>query len=100
LICLHDDLDLELGLVKVKESGSASGHNGLKSIISSCKSHHFDRIKIGIGRPNDVSKVAQYVLQPFDEKETVIFENHSMPKIMQILVNRLKLRERMTDLPK
>jgi peptidyl-tRNA hydrolase len=87
-------------VAKVKESGSASGHNGLKSIISSCKSHHFDRIKIGIGRPNDVSKVAQYVLHPFNEKENAIFENDSMPKILKILVDRLKLRERMTELPK
>ena len=51
LIVLYDELDLPEGKLRIRPKGSAGGHNGLKSIIASCGSSDFGRIRIGIGRP-------------------------------------------------
>ena len=56
LIVLYDDLDLEQGQVRLRQKGSAGGHNGMKSIIKMLGTDQFKRIRIGVGRPtNDVS---------------------------------------------
>ena len=60
-VCIiHDDLDLNVGEVKVKFGGGHGGHNGLRSIIQQC-SPNFSRIRIGIGHPNK-KEVIDYVL--------------------------------------
>ena len=60
-VCIiHDDLDLEVGEVKIKFGGGHGGHNGLRSIIQHC-SPDFSRIRIGIGHPNN-KEVIDYVL--------------------------------------
>jgi len=75
LLVVFDDLDLELGRLKVKPDGSSGGHNGLKSIISSLGSQNFCRLRIGIGRPQDQrADIARYVLSPFSKKEKNIVE--------------------------
>jgi len=72
LIVIHDELELELGKVKVKSGGSARGHNGLKSIIQSLAGFDgFTRIMVGIGRPasRKPEDVARYVLDRFNSTE-------------------------------
>ncbi len=61
-----DDLDLELGRIKIKDSGSSGGHRGLKSIIATLNSEGFSRLRIGIGRPQAGQGVSDYVLSGFD----------------------------------
>ncbi|KAM3130486.1 hypothetical protein pb186bvf_017395 [Paramecium bursaria] len=63
LLVVHDDLDQQVGKCKIKVGGSAEGHNGLKSIIQSLNPN-FQRLKIGIGRPDSKEPdiVADYVL--------------------------------------
>ncbi|GCF95811.1 peptidyl-tRNA hydrolase [Enterococcus florum] len=68
LLVIHDDLDLAFGKIRLRQKGSAGGHNGLKSIISHLNSQEFDRIKIGIGRPNGKT-VVNHVLSPFSKEE-------------------------------
>ncbi|MGM0214664.1 aminoacyl-tRNA hydrolase [Enterococcus sp. AZ109] len=68
LVVIHDDLDLALGKLRLRQKGSAGGHNGLKSIISHLKSQEFNRIKIGIGRPTGKT-VVNHVLSPFSKEE-------------------------------
>jgi len=53
VIVVCDDIDLPPGRLRIRRSGSAGGHNGLKSIISRLGSEDFPRIKIGVGRPAD-----------------------------------------------
>lgn len=68
ILVIYDDLSLELGRVRFKPSGSDGGHNGIKSIIKSIGTRHFDRLKIGIGpQPNLPSEV--FVLQRFKPEE-------------------------------
>ncbi|CAG9334860.1 unnamed protein product [Blepharisma stoltei] len=69
LIILHDDLDTPIGKAKIKNGGSANGHNGVISVISALQTNKFDRLKIGIGRPGDISEVSDYVLTQFKVEE-------------------------------
>ena len=65
LIVVHDDLDLEAGVVRVKVGGGAGGHNGLRSIIGRL-GNEFVRVRIGIGRPPVGMTVTDYVLSRMD----------------------------------
>lgn len=72
IIVIHDDMDLDVGTVKFRTKGSAGGHNGIKSIIKYLNSEEFKRVKIGIGKPHDLT-VVDYVLGKFskDEQELI-----------------------------
>ena len=70
VIVFHDDLDVELGKIKVKFGGSSAGHNGIAS-IDKFIGKDYSRVRIGIGKPKNGIEVADYVLQNFDEDETV-----------------------------
>ena len=69
LIVVHDDMDLEVGRVKVKMGGSAAGHNGIKSIDSSLQTPSYYRVRIGIGRPSRPGGYIPWVLGKFSPEE-------------------------------
>lgn len=69
LIVVHDDLDLELGRLRIKQTGGAGGHNGVKSIMEALGTPRFVRLKIGIGRPSPGQDSAEYVLEPFSKDD-------------------------------
>jgi peptidyl-tRNA hydrolase, PTH1 family len=69
LILVHDDLDLGLGRLRIKQAGGHGGHNGIKSVIDAIGTAQFVRIKIGIGRPAPRQDSADYVLQAFTREE-------------------------------
>lgn len=69
LLVLYDDLDLPQGQVRLRQKGSAGGHNGMKSIIQHLGTDNFKRIRIGIGRPTNGMSVPDYVLQKFSKQE-------------------------------
>jgi PTH1 family peptidyl-tRNA hydrolase len=72
-ICIiHDDLDLDVGEVRIKYSGGHGGHNGLRNIIQACGTNDFIRIRMGIGHP-EKDQVIDYVLSKpkKDEKEVL-----------------------------
>lgn len=74
LIIVFDDLDLPLGKVRVRLTGSAGGHNGVRSLIAAFGTDELRRVKIGIGRPGlDRDRVTDHVLSPFfpEEQEAV-----------------------------
>ncbi len=72
LYVIHDDLDLGISKVKVKNGGGNGGHNGLKSIDDNIGKNYF-RIRIGIGHPGEKKLVSKYVLSNFlkEEKEII-----------------------------
>lgn len=73
LLVIHDDLDLPLGKVRLKQKGSAGGHNGIKSIIAHVGDQKFKRAKVGIDHPQKMS-VVNYVLGQFSATEKPNFE--------------------------
>jgi PTH1 family peptidyl-tRNA hydrolase len=69
LILVHDDLDLDLGRLRIKQAGGHGGHNGIRSVIDAVGTPQFVRIKIGIGRPAPRQNSADYVLQAFTRED-------------------------------
>lgn len=63
LVVVHDELDLPLGRLQVKEGGGIAGHNGLRSLREHLHSSDFLRVRIGIGRPPGRKQGADYVLR-------------------------------------
>ncbi|SHF59563.1 peptidyl-tRNA hydrolase [Fodinibius roseus] len=68
LVC-YDDLDLEIGTIRLRPGGSAGGHNGIKDIIQKLGTDAFPRLRIGIGNDFPRGQQVQYVLSPFSEEE-------------------------------
>lgn len=62
ILVAHDELDLEAGVVRLKDGGGHGGHNGLRDIINKMGGNHFLRLRIGIGHPGDKSRVTGHVL--------------------------------------
>lgn len=69
LFVVHDDLELPVGMLRVKKGGGSAGHNGLRSIIENIRDENFKRVRIGIGRPPGKEDPASFVLSAFNEKE-------------------------------
>ncbi|MGO9379596.1 MAG: aminoacyl-tRNA hydrolase [Dissulfurispiraceae bacterium] len=74
LIVIHDDLDLETGVVKIRRDGSSGGHRGIESIIRETGSKDFIRVKVGIGRGREIP-VEEYVLRRFKSAEKKMLED-------------------------
>ena len=68
IIVIHDDMDLDVGRLKVKRGGSPAGHNGLKSIDAHLGVNYI-RIRIGIGHPINKSDVCNFVLSDFSKED-------------------------------
>ena len=66
---VYDDLDLPLGKVKLRQTGGHGGHNGIRSLINHLDTKQFNRIRIGIGRPEVPMSVIDYVLGKFSKEE-------------------------------
>lgn len=69
LIVVYDDIDLDVGKLRIREKGSAGGHNGMKNIILHTGSQEFVRIRVGVGKKPDRMDLADYVLSRFDKDE-------------------------------
>lgn len=65
VIVLHDELDIDFGLVRLKRGGGEGGHNGLRSITSALGTRDYLRVRLGIGRPPGRMDPADFVLKPF-----------------------------------
>ncbi len=72
IIVIHDDIDLPFGAVRFKRGGGHGGHNGLKSIDAHLTKEYL-RVRVGVGKPEHKSQVADYVLHDFasDEQEVL-----------------------------
>ncbi len=66
LIVIHDELDLPWTSLRIRTTGSAAGHNGVKSIIAALKTNVFTRVRVGIRPDHPVEDAAVYVLAPFE----------------------------------
>ena len=72
LVVISDDLALPLGRIRIRERGTAGGHNGLKSIISSIGTSEFVRLRIGIQPEHPISDPKKFVLDDFARSEREI----------------------------
>ncbi|MFM7558571.1 aminoacyl-tRNA hydrolase [Cylindrospermopsis raciborskii] len=79
VLVIYDDMDLPLGKIRLRLSGSAGGHNGMKSTISHLNSQNFPRLRIGIGKPknlpdNDDGSTVSHVLGKFSPQEAKLID--------------------------
>jgi PTH1 family peptidyl-tRNA hydrolase len=65
VLVVYDDLDLDLGQLRVRPHGGDGGHNGMKSIAEALGTERFPRLRVGIGRPR--TDAARHVLEPFSD---------------------------------
>ena len=75
LLVIVDEVQLETGRLRVRPSGSAGGHNGLKSIIGSLGTQGFPRLRIGVGRGDMRRDLADHVLARFDAEERPVIDD-------------------------
>jgi len=93
LLIIHDDLDLPLGKMRIRQGGSSGGHKGIGSVITDLGSPNFIRIRVGIGRPIITEGVAEiseadiitYVLSDFTphEKQAI---TQVMPSVSEAIL--------------
>lgn len=74
MIVVYDDTSLELGMIRIREKGSAGGHNGIKNIISHMGTDVFNRVKVGIGEKPNGWDLADYVLAKFSKDDEADIE--------------------------
>lgn len=81
---VHDDVDLDLGRIKIQRGGGTAGHHGLESIVKAI-GYGFPRFRFGIGRPGrGTYDVENYVLQPFKPEEFSVVEK-SIVKVVEAI---------------
>lgn len=91
VLVIYDDMDLPLGKMRLRLSGSAGGHNGMKSAIAHLSTQNFPRLRIGIGRPpgttsSDEPGAVSHVLGRFSSAETQL-----MSEVLQLVVECIEL---------
>lgn len=69
LVVIYDDMDVELGKIRVRAKGGPGTHNGMRSILSHIKTEDFPRIRIGIGKAPENMDAADFVLSRFSDEE-------------------------------
>ena len=91
VLIIYDDMDLPLGKLRLRLSGSAGGHNGMKSAISHLGNQNFPRLRIGIGKPQnavagDEANTISYVLGQFNAQESAM-----VTEILSLVVDCVEL---------
>ena len=74
ILVVHDELDLDAGVVRLKDGGGHGGHNGLRDIINKLGGNTFLRLRIGIGHPGDKSRVTGHVLNKVTTDDRIEIE--------------------------
>ncbi|ADL54523.1 aminoacyl-tRNA hydrolase [Gallionella capsiferriformans] len=84
ILVVHDELDLQPGIARLKLGGSHGGHNGLKDIIAQLGGREFWRLRLGIGHPGDRAQVSDFVLgHPREaERELMLEAQHQSMQVL------------------
>lgn len=91
VLVIYDDMDLPVGKLRLRQSGSAGGHNGMKSTIAHLGTQNFPRLRIGIGSPkakptNAEKEVISHVLGRFSVAET-----KAMKEVLELVTDAIEL---------
>ena len=90
LIVIYDDIALDVGAIRVRKSGSAGGHNGMKSIINHLGTDKFMRVRMGVGDKPKGYDLADYVLGHFTKEERELMDEASIHalKAVEIIISQ------------
>jgi len=87
IIIVHDDLDIPLGKLRIKEEGSSAGHNGIESVIQVLGTRKFIRVRIGIEKTNKKIPSEKYVLQKIKSLENLLNAKKAAEAVLAIVKN-------------
>ena len=93
VLVVHDDIDLPLGKIKIKKKGGDAGQLGVRSITEKFGTDQYYRIRVGVGRPDNVEDIVDYVLTPFTEAENKLLNEvveEALLKVEETLVEMNK----------
>ena len=74
IIIIYDDMDIEKGEIKVRNTGGPGSHNGMKSVIENLPNNRFKRVRVGIGKPENKSDMINYVIGKVSDEEQEILD--------------------------
>ena len=74
IIVIYDDMDVDIGKIKVRKKGSSGSHNGMKSVIQELQTEEFARIRVGIGKPQFKDDMINYVIGAIPDEEVKILD--------------------------
>lgn len=74
IVIIYDDIDTLPGTIRIRKTGSAGSHKGMKSIIQNINTEEFARIRVGIGRPEHMNDMVNYVIGYIPEEEIKILD--------------------------
>lgn len=74
IIVIYDDIDTDIGSIRIRKKGSAGTHNGMKSVINELQTEEFARIRVGIGHPKFKQDMINYVIGAIPEDEVKILD--------------------------
>ena len=86
IIILYDDINFECGRMRIRGSGSAGGHNGMKSIIQHLGTQDFARVRVGIGNKPPKMDLADYVLGHFSRDEEKVIQDAAKEAALAVTV--------------
>ena len=75
IIVIYDDIDLDLGNIRLKAKGGPGTHNGMKSVVENLNTEDFIRVRVGIGKPENKEDMINYVIGAIPKKEKEILED-------------------------
>lgn len=84
LLVIYDDADLEVGRIRIRKSGSAGTHNGMKSIIYQLQTEDFPRLRLGIGPVPEDRDLADFVLDRFPKEQEALMEEAKKRAVLAV----------------
>ena len=94
IIVAYDDMDLNIGNIRLKAKGGAGTHNGMKSVVENLNTEEFIRIRVGIGEPKNKNEIINYVLEQIPKRERTILDESiekAKDSILEILENGIDI---------
>lgn len=94
-ICIiYDDMDIDIGKIKIRKKGSSGSHNGMKSVVQELQTEEFARIRVGIGKPKLKEDMINYVIGAIPEEESKVLEegtSQAAKAMIEILKNGIDM---------
>ena len=94
IIVIYDDMDLEIGDIRLKPKGGSGTHNGMKSVVENLQTEEFIRVRIGIGTPENKEDSINYVICAIPKREKEILEKSTKEaanSVIEILENGIDI---------
>lgn len=89
IIIIHDDIDLDKGVVKIRKKGGPGTHNGMKSVVTELATQNFPRVRVGIGTPEHKKDIINYVIGQIPKEDANILDE-ATSKAAEAIVEIIK----------